>query len=52
MSNAPLSNVPLQESEEQYVESSDSHYETLAYLSRYLFWLVMAVLLAVFSFVI
>jgi len=52
MSNAPLPNVPLQEPEEQYSEPRETRYETLAYLSRYLFWLVMAVLLAVFSLVI
>jgi len=51
MPNQPLSNVPLQESEEQYSEPRTTRHETLAYLSRYLFWLIMAVLLAVFSLV-
>ncbi len=49
MSNVPLSNVPVQQPKERYVERRTTRYETLAYLSRYLFWLVMAVLLGVFS---
>lgn len=47
MSNSPTSDV-----KEQYAESPATRDETLVYLSRYLFWLVMAVLLAVFSLVV
>jgi|GEM_PF-3018330 len=36
---------------DQYASADDSRHQTLAYLSRYLFWLVMAVLLAAFSLV-
>lgn len=47
-----MSNAPITDAEDQYAESSATRDETLVYLSRYLFWLVMAVLLAVFSLVI
>jgi len=37
---------------ERYVSSAESRHQTLAYLSRYLFWLVIAVLFAGFSLVV
>jgi len=37
---------------ERYISAAESRHQTLAYLSRYLFWLVMAVLLAGFSLVV
>lgn len=52
MSDANSPSGHLQEAEEQYAEAGTTRYEMLAYLSRYLFWLVMAILLAVFSVVI
>ena len=38
--------------EDRYSPGADTRHQTLAYLSRYLFWLVMALLLAGFSLVI
>lgn len=47
-----MSNAPISDTKEPYADSSASRDETLVYLSRYLFWLVMAILLAGFSMVI
>ncbi len=44
-----MSNAPISDTKEPFANSSATRDETLAYLSRYLFWLVMAVLMAVFS---
>lgn len=57
MSNAQnaIANPPLNEVEattERYVPAAESRHQVLAYLSRYLFWLVMAMLLAGFSLVV
>ncbi len=37
---------------ERQPSATESRHQTLAYLSRYLFWLVMALLLAGFSLVV
>jgi len=52
MSDAPVSNVPTRRAKERYSDSRATREETLVYLSRYLFWLVMAVLLGVFSLIV
>ena len=42
----------MSDTNERYISSAESRHQTLAYLSRYLFWLVMVVLLAGFSLVV
>ena len=42
----------MSDSNDRYTSSTDERHQTLAYLSRYLFWLVMAVLVAGFSLVV
>jgi len=37
---------------ERYPSAAETRHQTLAYLSRYLFWLVIALLLAGFSLVV
>lgn len=50
-----MSNAQTTKAKPSYAEDYDdrgaTRDQTLAYLSRYLFWLVMAVLLAMFSLV-
>jgi len=42
----------MSDTNDRYVSSAESRHQTLAYLSRYLFWLVVVVLMAGFSLVI
>lgn len=53
MPNLPNADADtLESTSERYTAATESRHQTLAYLSRYLFWLVMAVLLGAFSLVV